>query len=459
MNKKQIMRLGLVILVVGLMTLGYGGICKKKSSHTSSGSSGTLPDQVTLFNPSDEATDIPITQDLTWSPPSGATSYDVYFGYDMPPITLTFQANTSGTSYDPGILNYNTTYYWRIDSKNSAGTTTGVLWSFTTQAPPPPAQVTSPNPSNGTANIPITTPLIWATASGATSYDVYFDDFSPPTTFRANVSVTSYNPSITYSETYYWQIDSKNTGGTTTGNIWNFQTEAEPIVPPDQVTSPDPTNGATDIPITQQLGWASAIGATSYDVYFDDFSPPTTFKANVSSTSYNPGSLDYSETYYWQIDSKNNDGTTTGNVWSFTTMPEPPETVSTPNQPTGTTSGTTGTSYEYSTGGASSNLGHTVEYQFDWKGDGTDLSTWSSATQLKTWIVASTYSVRARARCATHTSVVSSWSSRLSVSISLNPTLAGSYNTPDYAQGVYVSGSYAYVADYTTGLLIIGGIE
>lgn len=35
-----------------------------------------------------------------------------------------------------------------------------------------------------------------------------------------------------------------------------------------------------------------------------------------------------------------------------------------------------------------------------------------------------------------------------------SPTLAGSYDTPD-ADGVYISGSYAYVADDFLGLLII----
>ncbi len=83
----------------------------------------------------------------------------------------------------------------------------------------------------------------------------------------------------------------------------------------------------------------------------------------------------------------------------------------------GPTGGTVGASNTYSAGGSSSNLNHSVQYQFDWKGDGTDLSPWGSATQSKTWTVAGTYSVRARARCAVHTNIVSSWSSSLSVTI------------------------------------------
>jgi hypothetical protein len=93
------------------------------------------------------------------------------------------------------------------------------------------------------------------------------------------------------------------------------------------------------------------------------------------------------------------------------------ETISTPAIPSGTTSGNLGTAYTYIASGATSNLGHSLEYQFDWKGDGTDLSLWGAANQQKVWTSAGTYSVRVRARCSIHTSVVSSWSSSLQVTI------------------------------------------
>ena len=35
--------------------------------------------------------------------------------------------------YDTGTMANNTKYYWRIDEKNSFGTTTGNVWNFTTQ--------------------------------------------------------------------------------------------------------------------------------------------------------------------------------------------------------------------------------------------------------------------------------------------------------------------------------------
>ena len=100
-----------------------------------------------------------------------------------------------------------------------------------------------------------------------------------------------------------------------------------------------------------------------------------------------------------------------------------PETVSAPTTPTGPSNGITGTSYAYSTGGSFSNLGHSVEYQFDWKGDGSDLSPWGSTDQSKAWAFPGVYAVRVRARCATHTSVFSSWSPCLFVFVKGVPSI------------------------------------
>jgi spore germination protein YaaH len=100
--------------------------------------------------------------------------------------------------------------------------------------------------------------------------------------------------------------------------------------------------------------------------------------------------------------------------------PAIPEMISTPATPSGPLSGNPGTSYPYSTGGSSSNLGHPLEYRFDW-GDG-NYSNWSSSTSAsKSWASAGTYNLKAQARCATHPSVVSDLSPGLLVSISLPP--------------------------------------
>jgi hypothetical protein len=92
------------------------------------------PGQASNPNPSNSATDISIDADLSWTAGSGSTSSDVYFGTDSTPDSGELQGNQTATTFDPGTLNNLTTYYWRIDEINAQGTTTGVIWSFTTQS-------------------------------------------------------------------------------------------------------------------------------------------------------------------------------------------------------------------------------------------------------------------------------------------------------------------------------------
>lgn len=94
------------------------------------------------------------------------------------------------------------------------------------------------------------------------------------------------------------------------------------------------------------------------------------------------------------------------------------ETVSTPFQQTGPTTGVVGQILNYSTGGSVSNYGHSVEYQFEW-GDGL-LSNWGSSSQNHAFSSTGTFNLRAHARCQQHTTIISNWSTTLSVVISPN---------------------------------------
>ena len=124
------------------------------------------------------------------------------------------------------------------------------------------------------------------------------------------------------------------------------------------------------------------------------------------------------------------------------------ETVSTPDTPTGTTGGVAGTSYTYNTGGSTSTIGHSVEYRFDW-GDGT-YSSWSTGTSAShSWSPASTYTVKAQARCQADTGVVSSWSTGLTVVLEI----VGTPGTPTGTTSGNGGTSYAYNTSGSTSNL------
>lgn len=94
-----------------------------------------LPEQAGNPNPPDGATDVNTTTNFSWTPGSGATSHDVYFGMNNPPP---FIGNQVATTFDPGTMYYSTTYYWRIDEVNGWGKTEGIVWKCTTTIIPPP---------------------------------------------------------------------------------------------------------------------------------------------------------------------------------------------------------------------------------------------------------------------------------------------------------------------------------
>ncbi len=95
---------------------------------------GAPPGKATNPDPPDGATDVSINADLSWTAGENTMSHDVYFGTDSTPDIGEYQGNQTSTTYDLGTLEYSTTYYWRIDEINSYGTTTGDVWSFTTEA-------------------------------------------------------------------------------------------------------------------------------------------------------------------------------------------------------------------------------------------------------------------------------------------------------------------------------------
>jgi hypothetical protein len=94
----------------------------------------TTEGAVEAVNPVNGAVDVTQTPVLEWEPGLGAT-YDIYFGPAPDALELKASGSLGEESYEPGRLEWDTTYYWRVDEANSANPDspwTGPLWSFTT---------------------------------------------------------------------------------------------------------------------------------------------------------------------------------------------------------------------------------------------------------------------------------------------------------------------------------------
>jgi len=84
--------------------------------------------------PADGATNVAIESSLGWRSGRDAASHEVYLGTD--PNALSLDGTTTTNSYDPGVLDLDTTTYWQVVEVNEAEPTpawTSDVWSFSTQ--------------------------------------------------------------------------------------------------------------------------------------------------------------------------------------------------------------------------------------------------------------------------------------------------------------------------------------
>jgi len=94
--------------------------------------------------PSNGAIEVPRDVDLTWRSGTYAAAHDVYFGTDVNDVNEASKDDTRGVLIGPGytdmihdfptLLDYDTTYYWRVDEVNEAEPNSpwrGNTWSFT----------------------------------------------------------------------------------------------------------------------------------------------------------------------------------------------------------------------------------------------------------------------------------------------------------------------------------------
>ncbi|MDI6449040.1 LamG-like jellyroll fold domain-containing protein [Anaerobaca lacustris] len=90
-----------------------------------------IPVSARLPQPADGATDVDVTSALSWRAGREATSHEVYLGTsaeDLPPAGSVTQANLT-----PGMFDFGTTYYWRVDEVGDESLWAGAVWSFVTQ--------------------------------------------------------------------------------------------------------------------------------------------------------------------------------------------------------------------------------------------------------------------------------------------------------------------------------------
>jgi len=96
---------------------------------------------------------------------------------------------------------------------------------------PTPARSSGPVPSDGAGGVDVHANMSWDGAIRAASYEVYFGTDPSNPTYRGQFTNPLYDPpfTLTQNTTYYWRVDVVNAFGTTTGELWSFDTNQAQI--------------------------------------------------------------------------------------------------------------------------------------------------------------------------------------------------------------------------------------
>jgi hypothetical protein len=207
-------------------------------------------------DPANKSTGILISADLSWTggdPDGNPVTYDIYYGNSNPPSKVV--ANHTSTTYFPGTMKYNTTYFWKIIAwDNKSAHNESSLWHFTTEKETnqPPFTPNSPFPMNNSIKVPIHVNLSWIGGDpdgDIVTYDIFFGNSSPPPKIVNNHTNLTYSLGIIdHNTTYYWKIIAWDTQGAfTEGPIWVFTTEEKINQPPTKPTISGTSSGKTGV--------------------------------------------------------------------------------------------------------------------------------------------------------------------------------------------------------------------
>lgn len=87
--------------------------------------------------PADKEEKVSLNLTISWTNGNNTEKITLYFGEENPPQNIV-KDNVKTTSYNIPVdsLEYNTTYYWKVDCMNEYGIAEGEVWSFTTKDNP-----------------------------------------------------------------------------------------------------------------------------------------------------------------------------------------------------------------------------------------------------------------------------------------------------------------------------------
>ena len=203
--------------------------------------SDSKPVATTLQSPPDLAVVNTNTPKLEWADIASAESYLVQVSLDQGftgfNVKYSKSVTTNYVDVPKGVLQVQTKYYWRVQSKNSEGNSDwSPVWSFNTGTALP--LVETLYPADKATNVALAPKLEWKAVEGAKGYQLqlnFLNDFENGAivnelNWKDNFYQISENI-LKGNTTYYWRVRAVNDNGTGDwNNVLSFTTEPETSV-------------------------------------------------------------------------------------------------------------------------------------------------------------------------------------------------------------------------------------
>ncbi|TVQ66204.1 MAG: T9SS C-terminal target domain-containing protein [Balneolaceae bacterium] len=181
-----------------------------------------IPDAVTLLAPANGSTNLRPAVDLQWEPISGVTSYRLQVATDPQFSNRVIDRDLTISQFNASqLLDFSTTYYWRVRATGPAGTTEwSPVWEFTTIIERPETVVlstTGNTPADGATQVPVGTSFTWEPSARAAEFTIQISDDRTFTTVSVEGSASEaiFTPSspLEFAKIYYWRVKASNIGG------------------------------------------------------------------------------------------------------------------------------------------------------------------------------------------------------------------------------------------------------
>jgi fibronectin type 3 domain-containing protein len=201
---------------------------------------------------------------VSWTPVTGATSYNIYYGTTTGVTTAGTKVVNATTPYTITGLTNSSAYYAVVTARNADGESAVSSEVSATPVPPIPAKPSGIVVSGGDTVATVS----WAAVTGATSYNIYYGTIAGVTTATGTRITGATNPKavsgLTNNTPYYFVVTAVNAGGES-----GISSE-KPVTPAAAPQAPgNPTGVAVSGGVGQAtVSWAAVTVATSYNVYY-----------------------------------------------------------------------------------------------------------------------------------------------------------------------------------------------